>query len=1150
MSDSSDSEIYRRRPGNHIKTRVTAHTSRKPGVNEPRRRMSSNIHNRISELSKKTTNGQENSPTTDSTTKIPTVAERISVIKGTQSKTSVGGDQHESSSSDRRINTVKGGNRSATVTCRNSTTSISCRISNTTPVSNENAPVTITSSKKSNLQAPGTSTQINTKGSEGDNTNKRFERGLRDLKENKNYLSGPKNSITDSISSPHSSSDNVSKVNSIKNRIRNLNRTDLTEGTINLSGSNRPSIRVIKQREELKSSSGSDLKSKDNANKDHSNLVNKTRHTSRRAPNEEKSHTIQNSLESAFKSSTQSPRSSSVIPASEIKANKSEKTSKSQANKIIKEDVNKPENNNNSIKTAVVDFNKGGLNQNVANDEEKRPKMSSSMNRNHLQSTGVKSYESKLHTEQTVQRQGGTPPAKVRGEFFFTVENGDPSVGENVSARLSAKFNKIQDGVLENNERNRSSTFGSTGSEGIPEIIKKTSERLQSKATLGSTWTSNESNTESDAGTSSDNGLVDFEIDSDSSVASAAEEKEQSRRRRLVKRAKKRRRGKRVITAKKSSRLDGSSPSDGDPLESTDPEFSRSRASSIDTTTHGDTDFLSDGDTLNEDDINIRPYPSTDTQTTISTSSEPTPLPVTEHKNITEQSHSLDVSKSNIDVESFVKEVEVEQQIDDDLKRELELLDDLESDMKSASMTNVYVINKKPKAPTKTFTNNVSHSNSIITKESRLATLNALKNGPFGSFTNVAKISKFRLESFKTKPPSAGLKSRTMSDTDEPLGDDNAIIASPFSIRKFRGQTDSGRFSDGEHEITSRLAKLDEDFDKGGLDRTKSLPRTARYREGFDTFAKGPFHLNVNQCRTDDSDDPLKHLPDSPFSLIGRFTQDTQKMLLSRSTGSLGKKFSSPSLELEQSLSLSAEANEMITDNEIPVKSYSGDNSDSTLTPSVHETPNTILSAMDDLINNNLELVSKEVDIDIYENFDVPVIAPPDNFRDETELCQSSSSDKEKSVRKQPKTDSSKVLTRPSPPPLTLSMPQTECADITKVKACSKAEPTLGKIRRPSYMMAHDVDDELRDPMSIFKYKKELSQTSAVDGQESADTDSAMGKRPLKRARPKLPGTLTCNGAEESKLYCCSLLCSFLQNKDILQGSKVTLVIKGNKRGA
>ena len=161
--------------------------------------------------------------------------------------------------------------------------------------------------------------------------------------------------------------------------------------------------------------------------------------------------------------------------------------------------------------------------------------------------------------------------------------------------------------------------------------------------------------------------------------------------------------------------------------------------------------------------------------------------------------------------------------------------------------------------------------------------------GPLSSFTSISKVSTLKLQSFVTKNPmfSPPLRRRSNSSsenhglTELSEGQHNIIQTNPFSIKK---QKDNKKCPENE--------KLNDN----SLSKSYSLPRNMWLNQGLD-IDKSSFSSAAKLRTPSEEEDSartaevLDSLPNSPFSLIARFSKDIEKFQVKSSVGSKNENY-------------------------------------------------------------------------------------------------------------------------------------------------------------------------------------------------------------------------------------------------------------------
>ena len=405
------------------------------------------------------------------------------------------------------------------------------------------------------------------------------------------------------------------------------------------------------------------------------------------------------------------------------------------------------------------------------------------------------------------------------------------------------------------------------------------------------------------------------------------------------------------------------------------------------------------------------------------------------------------------------------------------------------------------------------------------------KLGGSGSFTSVNKVAKITIPSFNSRLRSFSLgKKNIHSDTESYT---SRIITSPFTTpsRKFRDMDE--RYSDGEHELTSRLEKAEQGFesDQGDwqfdLRRCNTLPRNMA-RDIAKNMQENPFQLSLpSRIRKEHTEllsnsqgtiENKVNLSSSPFTL----SNPPNLKIQSKSTGSIevnrdefDKEIIQPKMKEEE---LSVESASTLTIE---------DSKESSGVTGVSKSSNTLESNQDlamtyDEIGDEILRIANLVGSDrafspTIDNFSpnfepvVPIIAPPDNFKDTPDVPLSSTSPPEKreSISEEQKS-SPRSQRRGRPPPLP-SQNSFEL-EIERDRADSPR-------RRPSYVIAQSSDlsvlpdFEKGDVIAESEESLISERTEGVGGMtgEQKDKRVSIGKR----SRPRIPSVLDPLKAED-----------------------------------
>ena len=572
--------------------------------------------------------------------------------------------------------------------------------------------------------------------------------------------------------------------------------------------------------------------------------------------------------------------------------------------------------------------------------------------------------------------------------------------------------------------------------------LEKVNKRFQNLRDRCNTWTTTDSDIDQASPQSSEDSKCRKTKETDSSCsANDKGEKEPNRRKRLKKKRSERNKARSNFVAKisdKSVRTKSIDTSDGDILESNYTTDENRRA---------DSDIESEAD-----DVLVDSEP------------ESSLSPSTAKQNIENLTSQLTDNKNN-------KKSESTYQIKSQLKdknageyRESTTRDKnvVENSMKSASLTAV------------SFHNFSSYSTNDMGSRSedegsKLANWGKLsKEASLGSFSSISKVSTLKLQSFAGKSPFLGPKRRSLSTDFKQYSTSSYTdiseshlnnIKNPFSLETNNIQNAERTLSDSEPNANSGLNNSQNKED-GCLKRSYTLPKNMKL-QNFDIHTS-PFSLTREQTEKEKEDaaraaEVLNSLPDSPFSLIGRFTRDTQRLIQSRTSGNGNDN------DLTPEISIDDEDDEFPPNIERDFESNNNENEAAGL--------NSITSIPDS--NNNEDVRTSD--------------SPKSCERDDI---------LEKIVSNNETNRNKKIKSRP---PLKLSL-SSDSESNSRTILDSPAP-----LRRPSYMIAHSSED-MGDPMSRLN----IPITKSEDQNENL-------KKQARLIRPRVPGMLATSLAKSSK---------------------------------
>ena len=562
--------------------------------------------------------------------------------------------------------------------------------------------------------------------------------------------------------------------------------------------------------------------------------------------------------------------------------------------------------------------------------------------------------------------------------------------------------------------------------------LEKFNKRLENLRDRSNTWTTTDSDVDQVSPQSSEDSKCRKAKKTDSSCSSNDKgEKEPNRRKRLKKKRSERNKARSNFVAKKSDksvRTKSVDTSDGDILESNYTSDENRRA---------DSEIESEAD-----DVLVDSEPQSSlSSSTVKQNIENLTSQLTDNKN-NKKSESTYQSKSHL----------TDKNAGEYRESSIRDKDVVENSMKSASLTAV------------SFHNFSSYSTNDMGSRSedegsKLPNWGKLsKEGSLGSFSSISKVSTLKLQSFAGKSPFLGPKRRSLSTDIKQYSTSSYTdiseshlnnIKNPFSLESRNIQNAERTLSDSEPNSRLNISQNKED---SYLKRSYTLPKNMKL-QNFDIHTS-PFSLTREQTEKEKEDaaraaEVLNSLPDSPFSLIGRFTRDTQRLIQSR-TSSNGN-----DNDLTPEISIDDEDDEFPSNIERDFESNSNENA-------------AVLNSVTDIPDSN-------------NNEDVRT-TDSQNFFEKDDILEKIVSDNETNRMKK------KIKSRP---PLKLSLSSDNDESNTRTILDSPAP-----LRRPSYMIAHSSED-MGDPMSRLN----------IPVSKSEEQNENL-KKQAKLIRPRVPGML------------------------------------------
>eukprot|EP00794_Sanderia_malayensis_P007578 gene7578-8417_t len=412
------------------------------------------------------------------------------------------------------------------------------------------------------------------------------------------------------------------------------------------------------------------------------------------------------------------------------------------------------------------------------------------------------------------------------------------------------------------------------------------------------------------------------------------------------------------------------------------------------------------------------------------------------------------------------------------------------------------------------------------------------------AFSAVAKVSKITIPSLQMRNFSPPGKYRHNSDTESYAGP-SKILSDPFNLGR-RGYRDNNlAFSDGEHELTARLEKNEEQDGDSSFDpsrRCYTLPRNL----GKKKMKQNPFQLNLKgkmkgKDYLDIQSNSQSNIEDANLKVMSFLSMkdSVTNRIQSKSTGCIGiegNKIQKDIIADDMSsadLQSGTESSSTLTDINVktemdflfPVPQHKVDLNDS----------NEIISENDVLVEE-VAIANHITELQSSDAYFPDVIAPPDSFRDQpAENNITANAEVEKEILEREINELSEELISTSSPLGDESFKSHKIANDTSAElervrgrqilnSQQDEDHDRGESprRRPSYLKAQFssetlfwpeagsqgvLSDESSNLASNLKMPATIMEDQAAVLSPSEEKDSLTGQK-KKRARPRIPSSL------------------------------------------
>ncbi len=415
------------------------------------------------------------------------------------------------------------------------------------------------------------------------------------------------------------------------------------------------------------------------------------------------------------------------------------------------------------------------------------------------------------------------------------------------------------------------------------------------------------------------------------------------------------------------------------------------------------------------------------------------------------------------------------------------------------------------------------------------------RKGPGSTFSGLAKVSKITIPSLQMRNLNPPGKYRHNSDTESYAGQ-SKILSDPFILGRSRFRDNNQGFSDGEHELTSRLEKneefanemeADSNFDLGR--RCYTLPRNI----GRKKMKENPFQLNFKGKSK--GKDYLDLQSNSQSSMDEDANSKVLSFLSAKDTASSNIQSRSTSCIGNEGSNLQ---NGTPNEGFITADSQSGTESSSTITNFSISTNIPTISSEQEKLTKNIDIIngdtareavaiaspipSSQPSSPYYQD----LIAPPDNFKDfpnykqlmmERELAVTGSNKMESDLIFNPELLAESLKNNNISKENNAQVELTRGRQVIYHEKQEDHDRGESPRRRPSYLKAQFTDnlfwpespgkdlvakgDDGKPSFDMPKMPEEDEQSFVNSPSSPSDDKDTLGQK-KKRSRPRIPSSL------------------------------------------